>query len=121
MTRSTRSTSVQYFGLSPEIRRRLIRTFWYRPRCSLPPEAGKLAGSLGSTASTASSRFWAAKCSSPFIPPDLRNSSVEVIFYGYLLRLDRKSTRLNSSHSSISYAVFCLKKKKKKKKKYKSI
>src|SRR5690242_8537215 len=30
---------------------------------------------------------------------------------------DRKSTRLNSSHMSISYAVFCLKKKKKKKKK----
>src|SRR5207249_7712752 len=29
---------------------------------------------------------------------------------------DRKSTRLNSSHVSISYAVFCLKKKKKKKK-----
>src|SRR2546430_10440983 len=27
--------------------------------------------------------------------------------------LDRKSTRLNSSHSQISYAVFCLKKKKK--------
>src|SRR5688572_31269384 len=27
---------------------------------------------------------------------------------------DRKSTRLNSSHSQISYAVFCLKKKKKK-------
>src|SRR5688572_31973264 len=32
---------------------------------------------------------------------------------------DRKSTRLNSSHSQISYAVFCLKKKKKKKKKLK--
>src|SRR5437762_13955542 len=30
---------------------------------------------------------------------------------------DRKSTRLNSSHRCISYAVFCLKKKKKKKKK----
>src|SRR5437867_7778875 len=30
---------------------------------------------------------------------------------------DRKSTRLNSSHRTISYAVFCLKKKKKKKKK----
>src|SRR3712207_7227411 len=28
---------------------------------------------------------------------------------------DRKSTRLNSSHANISYAVFCLKKKKKKK------
>src|SRR5437868_15420066 len=32
-------------------------------------------------------------------------------------KIDRKSTRLNSSHVSISYAVFCLKKKKKKKKK----
>src|SRR5256886_6375746 len=30
------------------------------------------------------------------------------------LGIDRKSTRLNSSHSQISYAVFCLKKKKKK-------
>src|SRR3712207_8256880 len=29
-------------------------------------------------------------------------------------RVDRKSTRLNSSHANISYAVFCLKKKKKK-------
>src|SRR2546427_2086313 len=29
------------------------------------------------------------------------------------VRSDRKSTRLNSSHSQISYAVFCLKKKKK--------
>src|SRR5690606_41121874 len=35
----------------------------------------------------------------------------------YLVKiLDRKSTRLNSSHVKISYAVFCLKKKKKKKK-----
>src|SRR3712207_7636654 len=32
-----------------------------------------------------------------------------------LERVDRKSTRLNSSHANISYAVFCLKKKKKKK------
>src|SRR5690349_22549027 len=32
-----------------------------------------------------------------------------------LLPADRKSTRLNSSHVEISYAVFCLKKKKKKK------
>src|SRR5690349_23421329 len=34
---------------------------------------------------------------------------------------DRKSTRLNSSHVEISYAVFCLKKKKKKKKKLQRI
>src|SRR5690349_24156451 len=33
------------------------------------------------------------------------------------MRQDRKSTRLNSSHVEISYAVFCLKKKKKKEKK----
>src|SRR5699024_12708849 len=32
---------------------------------------------------------------------------------GKVLRVDRKSTRLNSSHVSISYAVFCLKKKRK--------
>src|SRR5205085_4315089 len=32
--------------------------------------------------------------------------------------IDRKSTRLNSSHSQISYAVFCLKKKKKKRVEY---
>src|SRR2546427_6835633 len=38
----------------------------------------------------------------------------QVIFGGEAL--DRKSTRLNSSHSQISYAVFCLKKKKKAKK-----
>src|SRR2546430_6997919 len=35
--------------------------------------------------------------------------------------LDRKSTRLNSSHSQISYAVFCLKKKKINKEPYTSI
>src|SRR5437660_2062961 len=34
---------------------------------------------------------------------------------------DRKSTRLNSSHVAISYAVFCLKKKKKKQKQNKEI
>src|SRR3712207_8554617 len=33
--------------------------------------------------------------------------------YGVVLTGDRKSTRLNSSHANISYAVFCLKKKKK--------
>src|SRR3989475_2888480 len=41
---------------------------------------------------------------------------LSVFFFDCLLAdgkdLDRKSTRLNSSHSQISYAVFCLKKKK---------
>src|SRR5688572_31597054 len=44
-------------------------------------------------------------------PAGVRTIPHETIFE------DRKSTRLNSSHSQISYAVFCLKKKKKKKKK----
>src|SRR2546430_7064985 len=36
------------------------------------------------------------------------------LYFGMILqRQDRKSTRLNSSHSQISYAVFCLKKKNK--------
>src|SRR5947207_4315330 len=40
------------------------------------------------------------------------------LIHSYLQpRKDRKSTRLNSSHTVISYAVFCLKKKKKKKNK----
>src|SRR5438045_7599192 len=43
-----------------------------------------------------------------------RNSSIIIAFN---FARDRKSTRLNSSHLGISYAVFCLKKKKKTKKK----
>src|SRR2546430_12299440 len=38
-------------------------------------------------------------------------AGVTGVLYTYFLG-DRKSTRLNSSHSQISYAVFCLKKKK---------
>src|SRR2546430_7930713 len=41
--------------------------------------------------------------------PPCENCGKEMV-----LKRDRKSTRLNSSHSQISYAVFCLKKKKKK-------
>src|SRR2546430_6508273 len=37
---------------------------------------------------------------------------LEVLLQPVVLVRDRKSTRLNSSHSQISYAVFCLKKKK---------
>src|SRR5258708_29961318 len=38
---------------------------------------------------------------------------LELQYVDYAVRGDRKSTRLNSSHQIISYAVFCLKKKKK--------
>src|SRR3712207_6915327 len=55
---------------------------------------------------------------SPFIASGKHNPAAvygKVIpfrFVGYHLFEDRKSTRLNSSHANISYAVFCLKKKK---------
>src|SRR5436305_11040681 len=42
------------------------------------------------------------------------NPSWNVTFAPVLESIDRKSTRLNSSHVRISYAVFCLKKKKEK-------
>src|SRR5436189_2296357 len=38
----------------------------------------------------------------------------QYVHHRWLMEPDRKSTRLNSSHRCISYAVFCLKKKKKK-------
>src|SRR5204863_10080377 len=45
----------------------------------------------------------------PFVGYNVHRMSIDY-------HLERKSTRLNSSHVEISYAVFCLKKKKKKKK-----
>src|SRR5437899_5391242 len=53
----------------------------------------------------------------PVNPGHVGKSLLGKPFVGSLLDIgrDRKSTRLNSSHLGISYAVFCLKKKKKKK------
>src|SRR5690606_39813163 len=50
--------------------------------------------------------------------PGREGSDIDVVYtcgagIGRASRVDRKSTRLNSSHVKISYAVFCLKKKKK--------
>src|SRR5688500_3816510 len=44
---------------------------------------------------------------------DAMGVGIELLTEGHVFHLDRKSTRLNSSHLVISYAVFCLKKKKK--------
>src|SRR5690242_21135078 len=57
-------------------------------------------------------------CGSLFLPfalAELHTAQASAPIREELGRADRKSTRLNSSHMSISYAVFCLKKKKKKK------
>src|SRR3712207_9219486 len=56
-----------------------------------------------------------------FSPDELRSGSDLYLYEDmsgpiggavYRMHVDRKSTRLNSSHANISYAVFCLKKKK---------
>src|SRR3712207_8025835 len=56
-----------------------------------------------------------ALLSLPAVPPRPRETSkIGIHVRGandIYTRLDRKSTRLNSSHANISYAVFCLKKK----------
>src|SRR3712207_7874824 len=56
----------------------------------------------------------AADAGVPLTPGDTRRNLVTTgIDLPSLVGRDRKSTRLNSSHANISYAVFCLKKKKK--------
>src|SRR5258707_10596170 len=62
----------------------------------------------------ASSPSLAAAPAGPEIRPWLSARAASIISFSCLTRADRKSTRLNSSHANISYAVFCLKKKNKK-------
>src|SRR5205814_10555590 len=50
--------------------------------------------------------------SSTSVMEDWVESSITDVLDATSCRIDRKSTRLNSSHLGISYAVFCLKKKK---------
>src|SRR5437899_9602701 len=79
-------------------------TTLFRSRLALPLGGAGSAGSASDV--TERSRHWTSTTSC-------------CGHVGGLLRRDRKSTRLNSSHLGISYAVFCLKKKKKKTEIYK--
>src|SRR5690606_41959243 len=66
-----------------------------------------------------SSRSWEPYPSRSRVPLRIASSSQAGVVASWnrnARRVDRKSTRLNSSHVKISYAVFCLKKKKKKQK-----
>src|SRR2546430_9682676 len=56
-------------------------------------------------------RIGMATISEVKLSPDLRNATVKGSVVVEDDARDRKSTRLNSSHSQISYSVFCLKKK----------
>src|SRR5207249_10261428 len=92
------------------------------PVVRLPPVQVKAAAPLPETLP----RPWVPSSLDIVGPDDVRASRPRVLpdalerLPGVTLQnqQDRKSTRLNSSHVSISYAVFCLKKKKKTDKKY---
>src|SRR5688572_32231106 len=84
------------------------------PRSTLFPYTTLFRSRVGETAALLRRRHGLA-------PPRARHAvkpgrETEVLVDGEIAveRRDRKSTRLNSSHSQISYAVFCLKKKKNK-------
>src|SRR2546430_12648863 len=74
---------------------RVIATDWIRENRTASVLVSALGASLSSDAG----------CSSVWLQISLLGVSTSTV-------IDRKSTRLNSSHSQISYAVFCLKKKK---------
>src|SRR5689334_22084414 len=71
------------------------------------PQAFGVLASGGSEAN-----LFALKCARDRVSPEIAHSGARD-GSNLTVYTDRKSTRLNSSHSSISYAVFCLKKKKK--------
>src|SRR5437660_3438376 len=57
---------------------------------------------------------WKFECKNLKVPITVNDIAPKLIWnFGRSVIEDRKSTRLNSSHVAISYAVFCLKKKKK--------
>src|SRR2546430_7559478 len=59
-------------------------------------------------------KTWGTKPNFIFAPKSHEDLGLALNVYDSKRKTDRKSTRLNSSLSQISYAVFCLKKKKKK-------
>src|SRR5688572_31073179 len=72
------------------------------------PAATASSGDIKRVPTGSLARIWA------FTSASIAATSSGVSALGCEKSKDRKSTRLNSSHSQISYAVFCLKKKKKK-------
>src|ERR1035438_10761213 len=96
-----------YFGVaanwvSGAVVDRLFRKGWGRLSRVVPAASGFLIGAVAICGAAQARTPWASVL------------AIAIATFGVDLTLDRKSTRLNSSHLGISYAVFCLKKKKKK-------
>src|SRR3712207_3169779 len=97
---STEADSAQEHGLRRELR------FWEAIALSIGIMAPGAAMALNGTLP--------ASLVGRAVPLAFVFASVGILFvsYAFIRLTDRKSTRLNSSHANISYAVFCLKKKK---------
>src|SRR3712207_6847225 len=67
--------------------------------------------SLGASERGNSEEYAERCCCAEDLFPHWCEASCCLVEYNYKSSSDRKSTRLNSSHANISYAVFCLKKK----------
>src|SRR5690625_6056898 len=99
-------------GLS-ETQRERICSLIFGPECSIIFTSGYSFSKSAKTSFHHESPYPPTKyciSRSPDILPSEVSVSLLLLFVLSLL-LDRKSTRLNSSHVAISYAVFCLKKK----------
>src|SRR5207244_13531165 len=88
-----------------------------RPRPPLFPYTTLFRSKAGTTSRSGPRRARRAAPSDPVACVGIagattRLTALEQLFAGLAPDTDRKSTRLNSSHQIISYAVFCLKKKK---------
>src|SRR5205809_2564541 len=93
-----------------------------RPPGRTPATRGRSRSHRGGTAEVEDRRIgvtvrWCCRLTQAFTSGATR-PAVDTINCAKRVLRDRKSTRLNSSHGYISYAVFCLKKKKKKTKCY---
>src|SRR3712207_8555993 len=84
------------------------------PRSTLFPYTTLFRSSTDSTVEWGEDRpvRWVDRIFGDPAEPGQRWISVPALTLAVVAAVDRKSTRLNSSHANISYAVFCLKKKK---------
>src|SRR5699024_12758960 len=82
---------------------------WRPPRSTLFPYTTLFRSDIGIHRPDIFHKFWSHR--HLFILQIMHGLSVFLCQLRELRKRDRKSTRLNSSHVSISYAVFCLKKK----------
>src|SRR2546427_2124945 len=93
-----------------------MRTGGPRRMSEKPPSTVTGMASRSTAAATPAGRSFLPTPPTDVLPLDTSPESVSAPGLAY--SRDRKSTRLNSSHSQISYAVFCLKKKKKRHEKH---